>query len=973
MSRILTLFEYDRIIGSIRQEVERTVRDFLCEAVWLTIEPLKIPPRDMLLKLLEPPDGRPLPILNRKDLFSAAQDVGNEFAVDQALNGLAERAKRAFLRDAIRNHMDYIACLNFFEVVLKHLPGAEQSASKLLCQPLATLKSATTKCRAKGRNVYSHDKKANQMDCTEADCRELIDYSSELLRCFDPNNLQLSEKRSTAETAIRSVRSLLGHPPIFLRELKQVPGFDELLFQKTRFITDYDRSQGVLYFHDPAELQTELAIWERVQKQSAEALRQKEAAADGEIIPAASAESAGPASGWGLKAFREYRTGHLTQDQLSELVKKAVLLADARFWMDRDGSRLIANQIGPLAGSLRRKIAADWDTRTELFAIEKNYSSDHSESEIRSAKQAHSIMSFMRGNGFLQYLPPSNQLRSSGGSLLHLAETHPDTLFVFFTMDKTLCELIVQKQLQNVIPLYTVADGEVSMRSSIRQKILELIFGGETKAEAASEESAPVVAKASETPKPVEAPAQAAVQKPVVKIIPRRLEPPVPSSNAVRRTENSRRPSAIDEPIAVGSKLRLGQGGEIELVRQLGAGGEGIVYGTNTPSIVVKLYHPEKLTQGREQKIREMIKKNPGISQLCWPKDIVVDQRGSFRGFTMWNVSDYAELEKSVLLLQDKSFSEKMMPEWDRLSLAKLCRSLCAVFQRMHDRQILMGDVNTRNFLVKTDSAKDPQFVLVDCDSYQFGDYPCPVGTLAFTSPSIFIREGDNPHFGDFLRTESDECYSLASILFHILMLNQSPFSAKGNADMLYALRNYQFGYRIPGDPENTGVDTPDGPARMIWNNLHPKVRTCFGRVFKSGETVTIKEWIEALNTYIYGIEHGVYTKELRPVRYWDNPDPEKRKMVDFTCDLCKTTGLNMPKERYERDEAHRDPHICNNCRPKVNRARVTPAEIVCDRCRRTYQATAWDKILQEEFGKHRYCANCRRNYNDSRRDGNRR
>ena len=174
MSRKLTVFEYDRVIGSIRQEVERTVRDFLCEAVWLTVDTPQLSPKEVLLTLLVPPAGRPFPFLNRVNLFTAPSDDSNETAVNLALYGLTDRAKRAFLHNAICNHMDYIACLSFFELLPKQLTSAEQSASALLCQPLSTLQGTAADCRAKGRNVYSHDKKSNQLDCTEDDCRELI-------------------------------------------------------------------------------------------------------------------------------------------------------------------------------------------------------------------------------------------------------------------------------------------------------------------------------------------------------------------------------------------------------------------------------------------------------------------------------------------------------------------------------------------------------------------------------------------------------------------------------------------------------------------------------------------------------------------------------------------------------------------------------------------------------------------------------
>jgi hypothetical protein len=62
--------------------------------------------------------------------------------------------------------------------------------------------------------------------------------------------------------------------------------------------------------------------------------------------------------------------------------------------------------------------------------------------------------------------------------------------------------------------------------------------------------------------------------------------------------------------------LRTQQGQQITLGKQLGSGGEGIVYEVQgIPSIAAKIYHPDKATE-REHKIRAMV--SAGWHKTAW-------------------------------------------------------------------------------------------------------------------------------------------------------------------------------------------------------------------------------------------------------------------------------------------------------------------------------------------------------------------
>lgn len=78
-------------------------------------------------------------------------------------------------------------------------------------------------------------------------------------------------------------------------------------------------------------------------------------------------------------------------------------------------------------------------------------------------------------------------------------------------------------------------------------------------------------------------------------------------------------------------------------------------------------------------------------------------------------------------------------------------------FQRMHEKGILMGDINPRNFLVTPQCA----VYLVDCDSYQFGGFSCPVGTPLYTPPEVHrsMRAAGVENYG-YIRTRTRALFS---------------------------------------------------------------------------------------------------------------------------------------------------------------------------------------------------------------------
>ena len=176
------------------------------------------------------------------------------------------------------------------------------------------------------------------------------------------------------------------------------------------------------------------------------------------------------------------------------------------------------------------------------------------------------------------------------------------------------------------------------------------------------------------------------------------------------------------------------------------------------------------------------------------------------------------ELQKSLFI---KKLLEKNFPTWRKRDTVELCITILQKIKYLHDRNIIMGDINPANILVV--SPKEVYFV--DTDSYQIEDFPCPVGTINYTAPEIQRR-----HFSGFLRTKGNENFAVATLLFMIMLPGKPPYSQQGGEDPISNIIKMDFSYPF-GD--NSNKKTPDGPWRYIWSHLTYDLKKAFYNTFR--------------------------------------------------------------------------------------------------------------------------------------------
>ncbi|MDY4574613.1 MAG: hypothetical protein SPD90_06110, partial [Intestinibacter sp.] len=159
--------------------------------------------------------------------------------------------------------------------------------------------------------------------------------------------------------------------------------------------------------------------------------------------------------------------------------------------------------------------------------------------------------------------------------------------------------------------------------------------------------------------------------------------------------------------------------GEIKLTKELGAGGEAIVYETSTP-YVAKIYKKDNLTARKYEKIKLMLTKKINCQGVCYPVEIVYNSNKEFVGYLMPK-AEGIELQKSVF--GPKPLFLRKFPGWKKRDTVQLCITILKKIKYLHDRNIIIGDINPANILV----VSPEQVYFVDTDSFQVEDFPCPV------------------------------------------------------------------------------------------------------------------------------------------------------------------------------------------------------------------------------------------------------
>ena len=862
------------------------------------------------------------------------------------------------------------------------------------------IREARNKRIGHAQSVLLEDKSGSRDYLLETfdDCLSLIS--------FFPEDA-LKEKRTVLETMIQDTRRRVLLPPLTYQDLEdKIPDWNKETFELSRTSQYADTSKGIVYLTSLDEIRYFFShLSANIEASQKFAVQEKASPVPvQELIRPKKVQE--PDSKYPplpvLEKLSRYHGGLLGDEECREMRANSLIFIDQTAWLNRTGQDFITNAFARMESPwYSARLYLDWPTRVELFQTQQNQSAAPAVREL--AKKAHIIYSHLHHERILKYGPRVDQFVSADDYLISVFSSNPEKRFLLFTTDRNIAAKLMERNIQNVLPLMPSVGFIPVVRRNARDLIVPFAiyhYGTEDDEEQEAEENlqesteeskpavqvtlppvlepqdyrlvmekiAPVKTDLSSSPS-----VSASQPSPAMNAEPELQKSAItherkqmPSSKAPAASEKGKPKLVLDDgkliPLrSLPSESSLVFIGEekVMLGRMIAKGGEGTIYEIPTMrDKVAKIYHEKCATVFRRSKISLMLRTKVNNRNLCWPEKPIRNVEGDFVGYVMPRVSpEYKTLGSSILLL-GRPAMQKALPGWDRLALTNLCLEIMRVLRSIHSAGILMGDINPMNIMVDPTQPEKPRVMIVDCDSMQIGGYPCPVGMKLYTSPGIYEREGANPHFSDFLRTISDEEFAQASLLFGILLLNTSPFQAKDRS-VDDAIRNHFFAFR---HDEESGADTPDGYARMIWNNTPRVLKDRFVKTFANAEDVSDGEWIQALISAVRQIERGIFTRDLIPNRYWDTLD--HKLMKDFICQECGCE-TNMPKARYESFTKRNIPLLCPSCQNKMLQLQYQndPDPVKCEICGKPVTISRYQRILLRQRVRyfHIVCKECER------------
>ena len=300
--------------------------------------------------------------------------------------------------------------------------------------------------------------------------------------------------------------------------------------------------------------------------------------------------------------------------------------------------------------------------------------------------------------------------------------------------------------------------------------------------------------------------------------------------------------------------------------------------------LACKVFRPDRFKLATAHKLERMTSKQVDHPSICWPKSMAYDAHNKPIGYLMPKARG-KELMRSVFI---PPLLRSAFPLWTRRHLVELASTILDAVAHLHELNVLIGDVNARNILVENEST----VFFVDCDSYQIEGFPCPVGMPPFVAPELYEKSGS---LGSRPRTEENERFAIATLVFMLLHPGKAPYSHQGGEDPSNNVQKRHFPYPL-GDRRGDGV--PSGPWRFMWSHLPRYVKVEFHRVFgpeaRTSDRLSVAEWQELMRRYRNDLGKGYVSDEMFPKGFKQiNKDQAQQHGIPWR--ICEGCGAGFP------------------------------------------------------------------------------
>jgi len=323
-----------------------------------------------------------------------------------------------------------------------------------------------------------------------------------------------------------------------------------------------------------------------------------------------------------------------------------------------------------------------------------------------------------------------------------------------------------------------------------------------------------------------------------------------------------------DARASIGDIVNYNGGERMVLEKRLSGGAEGMVFLTDNKKMIAKVYHKGVITPLRWAKLKKLTELGITSTSFCAPQSLLYFRNVPI-GYTMFmgkgtTLSNVFDGPDAIL---------EHFPYWTRLDICETLLSLIGKYLYLHMHDVVAGDIQLKNALIE-DSAHQ---YLIDMDSVQIENLPCPVGTEDFTDPALWGKD-----FSGFVRTLKDEDYSIAMLVFSVLFCGLHPYATRNGAETLREeILNKNFPYTL----DNSDTEhIPLGGYVHIWEYLPEYLRKMLYRTFKEGKSYEAVCWRDAVQQYM---------TELETFKY---DDAEAYKL--FPCEDYKQITIDVEEYR---------------------------------------------------------------------------
>jgi serine/threonine protein kinase len=289
--------------------------------------------------------------------------------------------------------------------------------------------------------------------------------------------------------------------------------------------------------------------------------------------------------------------------------------------------------------------------------------------------------------------------------------------------------------------------------------------------------------------------------------------------------------------------LRDRAGAAWTLGAEIGAGGEGTVYAVDDdPGLVAKIYAE---TPGDEQiaKLDAMAASGDGSLRrvAAWPSAVLCDDAGPV-GFLMPRLRSQLPLHE----LFGPRRRQELFPDAHWTFLVHAALNVARAFEAMHERDIVVGDVNSNNVVIHPTS----KTLFIDCDSFQFRRdgrlFRCTVGVPEYQPPEL-----QSADLATIERLPQHDAFGLAVMVFQLLFVGKHPFAGilpphlTGDATIGANVAAGHFFYGP--DATRDGLRPPPGSLALA--ALPGAIEALFERAFLGDPAArpTASEWRIAL------------------------------------------------------------------------------------------------------------------------------